>query len=61
MDDDVESEVLDNSMNSTILISSLNRSGLSRNTKEYSDKNVQTETVHQERPKIRKFVTVQMQ
>ena len=55
MDDDVESEVLDDSMNSTILNSSLNRSGLSRNTKEYSDKNVQTETVHQERPKIRKI------
>ena len=55
MEDDVESEVLDDSMNSVILNSSLNRSGLSRNTKEYSDKNVQTATVYQERPKISKI------
>ena len=55
MEDDVESEVLDDSMNSVILNSSLNRSGLSRNTKEYSDKNVQTKTVYQERPKISKI------
>ena len=55
MEDDVESEVLDDSMNSVILNSSLNRSGLSRNTKEYSHKNVQTEAVYQERPKIRKI------
>ena len=53
MEDDVESEVLDDSMNSVILNSSLNRSGLSRNAKEYSGRNVQTETVYQERPKIR--------
>ena len=51
MEDDVESEVLDDLMNSVILSSSLNHPGLSRNTKEYSDKNVQTETVYQERPK----------
>ena len=51
MEDDVESEVLDDLMNSIILNSSLNHPGLSRNTKEYSDKNVQTETVYQERPK----------
>ena len=55
MEDDVESEVLDDSMNSVILKSSLNCSGLPRNTKEYSDKNVHTETVYQERPKIRKI------
>ena len=55
MEGDVESEVLDDSMNSVILNSSLNRSGLSRNTKEYSHKNVQTEAVYQERPKIRKI------
>ena len=36
MEDDGESEVLDDSMNSVILNSSLNRSGLSRHTKEYS-------------------------
>ena len=36
MEDDVESEVLDDSMNIVILNSSLNRSGLSRHTKEYS-------------------------
>ena len=46
MEDDIESEVLDDSMNSVILNSSLNCSGLSHNTKEYSDKNVQTETVY---------------
>ena len=55
MEGDVESEVLHDSMNSVILNSSLNRSGLSRNTKEYSHKNVQTEAVYQERPKIRKI------
>ena len=55
VEDDVESEVLDDSMNSVILNSSLNRSGLSRNAKEYSGRNVQTETVYQERPKIRKI------
>ena len=53
MEDDVESEVLDDSMNSVILNWSLNCSGLSRNTKEYCDKNVKTETFYQERPKIR--------
>ena len=36
MEDDGESEVLDDSMNSVILNSSLNCSGLSRHTKEYS-------------------------
>ena len=55
MEGDVESEVLDDSMNRVILNSSLNCSGLSRNTKEYSHKNVQTEAVYQERPKIRKI------
>ena len=49
MEDDVETEVLDDSMK-CFLISNLNRSGVSRNTKEYSDKNVQTEKVYQERP-----------
>ena len=42
-------------MNSVILNSSLNRSELSRNTKEYSDENSQTETVYQERHNIRKI------
>ena len=55
MEDDVESEVLDDSMNSVILNSSLNCSGLSHNTKKYSEKNVQTETVYQEQPKIHKI------
>ena len=55
MEGDVESEVLDDSMNRVILNSSLNCSRLSRNTKEYSHKNVQTEAVYQERPKIRKI------
>ena len=55
MEDDVESEVLDDSMNIVILNSSLNYSGLSHNTKEYSGKKVQTETVYQEQSKIRKI------
>ena len=46
-------------MNSVILNSSLNRSGLSHNTKEYSDKNVQTETYDKhmcrQKHKIRKI------
>ena len=55
MEDDAESKVLDDSMNSVILNSSLNHSGLSGNTKEYSDKNAQTETIYLDRPEIRKI------
>ena len=55
MEEDANNEALDDSMNSVILNSSLNRSGISRNTKEHSDKSVQTETVYEERPKIRKI------
>ena len=54
MEDDVESEVLDDSIK-CFLNSNLNRSGVSGNTKEYSDKNVQTEKVYQERTKICKI------
>ena len=39
MEDDTESEVSDDSMSSVILISCLNRSQLSCNTKEYSETN----------------------
>ena len=42
-------------MNSIVLNSSLNHSGLSCNTKEYSDKNVQIETIYLQRPEIRKI------
>ena len=58
MEDDVKSEVLDDSANSVILNSSLNHSGLSRNSKEYSDKNVQ---FIKKDLRYVKFVTVQMQ
>ena len=58
MEDDVKSEVLDDSVNSVILNSSLNRSWLSRNTKEYSDKNVQ---FIKKDLRYLKFMTVQMQ
>ena len=61
MVDDAESEVLDDSMNSAILSSILNRSGLSRNTKEYSDRNVQQKQFVKNNLRFVKFVTVQMQ
>ena len=61
MVDDAESEVLDDSMNSAILSSILNRSGLSRNTKEYSDRNVQQKQFVKNNLRFVKFATVQMQ
>ena len=60
MEDDVESEVLDDSMNSVILNLSLNRSGLSCSTKKYSDKNVQKQFTKNNLRHV-KFMTVQMQ
>ena len=60
MEGDVESEVLDDSMNSVILNSSLNRSGLSCSTKKYSDKNVQKQFTKNNLRYV-KFMTVQMQ
>ena len=60
MEDDVESEVLDDSMNSVILNSSLNRSRLSCSTKKYSDKNVQKQFTKNNLRYV-KFMTVQMQ